>query len=77
MEALSALLKRFLELEALQQNLAPEEEDEDCDEDDDEFEQLGMEGDDESSDSSSHHEQPLSDHWSYVSDTVCTPIDPY
>lgn len=58
MEALSVLLKRFLELEALQQNLAQEDEDEDCDVDDNEFEQLGMEGDDESSDSSGHHEQP-------------------
>ncbi|MCJ8738692.1 hypothetical protein PDJAM_G00038620 [Pangasius djambal] len=57
-EALSTLLKRFLELEALQQNLTQEDEDEDCDEDDDDFEQLGMEGDDESSDSSDQHEQP-------------------
>lgn len=55
MEALSALLKRFLELEALQQT--QEDVDEDCDEDD-EFEQLGMEGDDESSDSSCQHERP-------------------
>ncbi|MCI4384450.1 hypothetical protein PGIGA_G00038750 [Pangasianodon gigas] len=57
-EALSTLLKRFLELEALQQNLTQEDEDEDCDEEDDDFEQLGMEGDDESSDSSDQHEQP-------------------
>lgn len=58
MEALSALLKRFLELEALQQNPTREDEDEDCEEDDDDFEQLGMEGDDESSDSSDRHERP-------------------
>lgn len=58
MEALSALLKRFLELETLQQNLAQEEEDEDCNEDDDDFEQLGMDGDDESSDSSGQNERP-------------------
>ncbi|XP_060796163.1 cytochrome b-245 chaperone 1 homolog isoform X2 [Neoarius graeffei] len=57
-EALSALLKRFLEIEALQQNLTQEGEDEDCDEDDDEFEQLGMDGDDESSESSDQQEQP-------------------
>lgn len=57
-EALSALLKRFLELEALQQNPTREDEDEDCKEDDDDFEQVGMEGDDESSDSSDRHEQP-------------------
>ncbi|XP_076855772.1 cytochrome b-245 chaperone 1 homolog isoform X1 [Brachyhypopomus gauderio] len=48
-EALVALLKRFLGLEALQKK--QEEEDEYCGEDDDDFEQLGMEGDDESSDS--------------------------
>lgn len=58
MEALSALLKRFLELEALQQNLTQEEEDADCEEDDDDFEQLGMDGDDESSDTSDHNERP-------------------
>ncbi|KAI5623413.1 hypothetical protein C0J50_17200 [Silurus asotus] len=56
-EALSALLKRFLELEALQQKQIQEDEDEDCNEDDEDFEQLGMEGDDESSDLSDQHEQ--------------------
>lgn len=58
MEALCALLKRFVELEALQENVTQEDEDEDREEDDDEFEQLGMEGDDESSDSSDQHDQP-------------------
>lgn len=58
-EDLSALLKRFLELEALQKNLTQEDKDEHCNEDDDDdFEQLGMEGDDESSDSSDQHERP-------------------
>ncbi|XP_053366892.1 cytochrome b-245 chaperone 1 homolog [Clarias gariepinus] len=57
-EALCALLKRFVELEALQENVTQEDEDEDREEDDDEFEQLGMEGDDESSDSSDQHDQP-------------------
>lgn len=58
-EDLSALLKHFLELEALQKNLTQEDKDEHCNEDDDDdFEQLGMEGDDESSDSSDQHERP-------------------
>ncbi|XP_072523375.1 cytochrome b-245 chaperone 1 homolog [Salminus brasiliensis] len=55
-EALAALLKRFLGLEALHQRLAQEEEDEYGNEDEDDFEQLGMDGDDESSDSKDESE---------------------
>ncbi|KAL7869402.1 hypothetical protein AOLI_G00133900 [Acnodon oligacanthus] len=50
-EALAALLKRFLKLGASQQQPAQEDEDDFGDEDEEDFEQLGMEGDDESSDS--------------------------
>ncbi|XP_062859004.1 cytochrome b-245 chaperone 1 homolog isoform X2 [Trichomycterus rosablanca] len=55
-EELAALLKRFLELDTLHQH--QENEDEDCDEDEEDFEQLGVERDDESSDLSEGHELP-------------------
>ncbi|KAG9267990.1 hypothetical protein AMEX_G18873 [Astyanax mexicanus] len=58
-DALAALLKRFLGLDALHQRLSQEEEDEYGNEDDDDFEQLGMEGDDESSDTQDESE-PMS-----------------
>ncbi|XP_049320972.1 cytochrome b-245 chaperone 1 homolog [Astyanax mexicanus] len=58
-DALAALLKRFLGLDALHQRLSQEEEDEYGNEDDDDFEQLGMEGDDESSDAQDESE-PMS-----------------
>lgn len=58
-EALATLLKRFLGLDTLHQRLSQEEEDEYGNEDEDDFEQLGMEGDDESSDSKDEDE-PIS-----------------
>lgn len=58
-DALAALLKRFLGLDALHQRLSQEEEDEYGNEDEDDFEQLGMEGDNESSDTQDESE-PMS-----------------
>ena len=60
-DALAALLKRFLRLGASQQQPAQQDEDDLGDEDEEDFEQLGMEGDDESSDS--RDESELTPHW--------------